>query len=119
MTVEADEQRLRQLIENLVENAAMYSDAGQPLELSVRRRGRFAALEVRDHGPGMSDDETKHAFERFFRGGRGRRAHADGSGLGLAIVQHIAEAHGGGVALMSSPSGTSVTVELPLTTDAT
>jgi len=112
--VEADEQRIRQIIENLVENAARYSTPGQLIGISVRRNGRFAVAEVHDCGPGMSEDETKHAFERFFRGSRGRRQHADGSGLGLAIVRHIAEAHGGGVALTSTPAGTTVKVELPL-----
>ncbi len=112
--VEADEQRVRQILENLVENAARYSTMGQPIVITVRRNGRFAVTEVQDRGPGMSEDEQKHAFERFFRGGGGRKQHADGSGLGLAIVRHIAEAHGGGVALMSTPSGTTVKVELPL-----
>lgn len=112
--VEADEQRLRQILENLVENAAWYSTAGRSIDISVRGDGRFAMVEVKDHGPGMSDDETKRAFERFFRGSRSRRQHADGSGLGLSIVRHIAEAHGGGVALTSSQAGTTVKVELPL-----
>jgi signal transduction histidine kinase len=111
--IEADEQRVRQIIENLVENAARYSTEG-PIEIVVRRNGRFAVAEVADHGPGMSEDETRHAFERFFRGKRSRRQHADGSGLGLAIVRHIAEAHGGGVALTSTAAGTTVKVELPL-----
>ena len=70
--------------------------------------------EVRDEGPGMSEDETAHAFERFFRGRDGRRRHSDGSGLGLAIVRHIAEAHGGSVALSSSAAAPSSRVELPL-----
>ncbi len=116
IAVLGDEQRVRQLLENLLENAARYSDPGEPIELSVRRNGRFAIAEVRDHGPGMSVEESRHAFERFFRGSRGRRAHADGSGLGLAIVRHIAEAHGGGVALSSSEAGTIVKIELPLST---
>lgn len=114
VTIEADEQRVRQLLENLVENAARYSTSGEPIELSVRREGRFAIVQVRDHGPGMTEEEAKHAFERFFRGGRSRRQHADGSGLGLAIVRHIAEAHGGGVTLASTPAGTMVNVELPI-----
>lgn len=114
LRVEADEQRVRQLLENLLENAARYSEAGKPIRVRAGRNGRFALAEVRDEGPGMSEEEARHAFERFFRGSRGRRAHADGSGLGLAIVQHIAEAHGGGVALTSSPAGTAVRVELPL-----
>ena len=112
--IEADEQRVRQIIENLVENAARYSTPGRPIEIAVRRHGRFAVAEVTDHGPGMSEEETRRAFERFFRGNRSRRQHADGSGLGLAIVRHIAEAHGGGVALTSTAAGTSVKVELPL-----
>lgn len=114
LRVEADEQRVCQLLENLLENAARYSDPGRPIHLTATRKGRFAAAEVRDEGPGMSDEEVKRAFERFFRGSRGRRRHADGSGLGLAIVRHIAEAHGGGVALTSSPAGTAVRVELPI-----
>lgn len=117
--INADAQRVRQILENLIENAARYSRPGAPIEVAVRRNGRFAIAEVHDHGPGMSEDETKHAFERFFRGNRSRRQHADGSGLGLAIVRHIAEAHGGGVALMSTPDGTTVKVELPLATTKT
>jgi signal transduction histidine kinase len=112
--VQADEQRVRQLLENLIENAAQYSTPGKPIDLEVSRNGRFAIAEVRDGGPGMSEEETRHAFERFFRGPKSRRQHADGSGLGLAIVRHIAEAHGGGVALMSNTDGTTVKVELPL-----
>lgn len=114
VTIRADEQRVRQLIENLVENAARYSTAGAPVEIGVRKNGRFAVAEVRDHGPGMTEEEQKRAFERFFRGERGRRSHGDGSGLGLAIVRHIAEAHGGGAALTSSAEGTTVKIELPL-----
>src|SRR6185295_11405386 len=104
------------VFENLLENAARYSDPGKPVHVTVKRDGRFAHTEIRDEGPGMSEDETRHAFERFFRGRRGRRQFGDGSGLGLAIVRHISEAHGGGVALTSSEKGTSVTVELPLST---
>ena len=114
LRVSGDEQRVRQILENLVENAARYSEAGKPIRISMRHNGRFAVTEVRDEGPGMSDEEVRHAFERFFRGARGRRQHTDGSGLGLAIVRHIAEAHGGGVALTSTREGTVVRVELPL-----
>lgn len=114
LEIDGDEQRTRQLLENLLENAARYSDPGKPITVSVEKLGRFAVAEVRDEGPGMSDDELRRAFERFFRGSRGRRQYSDGSGLGLSIVRHVAEAHGGGVAITSSPSGTVVRVELPL-----
>lgn len=112
----ADEQRLRQLFENLIENAARYSDSDRPIQVDITLNGRRARVVIRDEGPGMSPDEVRHAFERFFRGSRGRRQFSDGSGLGLAIVRHIAEAHGGGVALSSSEAGTTVTVDLPLST---
>lgn len=112
--IEADGERVRQVIENLVENAAQYSTPGRPIEIAVRSNGRFAVAEVTDHGPGLSEEEARRAFERFYRGHRSRRQHADGSGLGLAIVRHIAEAHGGGVALTSTAAGTMVKVELPL-----
>ena len=112
--VDVDEQRVSQVFENLIDNAARYSEVGRPIAISVRANGRHAIAEVRDEGPGMTDDEAKHAFERFYRGREGRRRHGDGTGLGLAIVRHIAEAHGGSVALTSSRSGTLVRVELPL-----
>ena len=112
--VEADEQRVSQVFENLIDNAALYSEAGKPIAVSVRANGRHAIAEVRDEGPGMTDDEAKHAFERFYRGREGRKRHGDGTGLGLAIVRHIAEAHGGSVALTTSSAGTLVRVELPL-----
>ncbi len=114
LRVDADEQRVSQIFDNLVDNAALYSDPDKPIAVSVRRNGRYVLAEVRDGGPGMSEDEVRHAFERFFRGRNGRRRHTDGSGLGLAIVRHIAEAHGGSVALSSSAAGTVVRVELPL-----
>ena len=114
MRVFVDEQRVSQLFENLLDNAARYSEAGKPIALTARKNGRYVIAEIRDEGPGMTPDETKHAFERFFRGRNGRRRHGDGSGLGLAIVRHIAEAHGGSVALSSSSEGTVVRVELPL-----
>ncbi|MBI2723501.1 MAG: HAMP domain-containing histidine kinase [Chloroflexi bacterium] len=117
IVVAADEQRLRQLVENLVENAARYSEPSTPITLRARNDGRYAVTEVEDGGPGMTEDEARHAFERFWRGSRSRRQFGDGSGLGLAIVRHIAEAHGGGVALTSSPTGTTVRVELPLRTN--
>ena len=114
LRVEADEQRVSQIFENLVDNAARYSDPQKPIAVNLRANGRHAIAEVSDGGPGMNEDEARHAFERFFRGREGRRRFGDGTGLGLAIVRHIAEAHGGSVALSTSAGGTTVRVELPL-----
>lgn len=114
LRVEADEQRVSQIFENLVDNAARYSDPAAPIAVNVRANGRHVIAEVSDGGPGMNEDEARHAFERFFRGREGRRRFGDGTGLGLAIVRHIAEAHGGSVAMSTSTNGTTVRVELPL-----
>ena len=58
---------------------------------------------VRDHGPGIADDELPLVFDRFFRGAHARARH--GSGLGLAIVRQVVEAHGGSVSALNAPGG--------------
>ncbi|TAM91729.1 MAG: HAMP domain-containing histidine kinase, partial [Jatrophihabitans sp.] len=92
-----DPQRLRQILDGLVENALRVTPAGAPIVLAARTDGATAVAEVRDGGPGLTDDDLAVAFERseLHRRYRGRRA--VGSGLGLAIVQRIAHRLGGGV----------------------
>ena len=73
-----------------------------------------AVLEVADAGPGMEAEQTAHVFERFFRGDPSRSRDHGGAGLGLAIVAAIVEAHGGEVAVESTPgAGTTFRVTLP------
>jgi len=94
--VHGDDDRLRQLVGNLVQNALRHaSDRPGAVTVSVRRRPPQALLEVEDDGPGVPPDALERVFDRFYRVDRGRsRAHG-GSGLGLAIVRHVAEEHGG------------------------
>jgi two-component system, OmpR family, sensor kinase len=114
VVVEGDEDRLRQVLANLVGNALMHTPPTATISVAARAEEGGAVLEVRDDGPGMPADQAAHAFERFYRGDPGRARARGGSGLGLAIVQAIAVAHGGRASLVTAPGeGTTVRVELP------
>ena len=110
--VEADADKLKQILINLVDNAVKFS----PPQSSVRVRAQPAAAALRilveDEGPGVPAEDMPHLFERFFRG---RAAGvAPGSGLGLAIAKNLARLHGGDITLKSSPGqGSIFTLNLP------
>jgi signal transduction histidine kinase len=90
----AAEERLRQALDNLLENAVEVSPRGGTVTLEARAAAPWVELRVRDEGPGLSAEERKRAFDRFWRARAG-----DGSGLGLAIVRRLVEADGGSVEL--------------------
>ncbi len=119
VTVDGDEDRLRQVVGNLVGNALVHTPEGTPVSVHVHNGGALAVVEVHDDGPGMTPDVAERAFERFSRADASRSrdsggSGAGGSGLGLAIVRAIVVAHGGEVVLQSAPgAGTTVRVELP------
>jgi two-component system sensor histidine kinase MprB len=83
--------RLHRAVRNLLDNAVKWSPPGAPIEVAVRG----GEVVVRDHGPGIADDDLPHVFDRFYRAPSARGL--PGSGLGLAIVRQVAEAHGGTV----------------------
>jgi two-component system OmpR family sensor kinase len=113
--VDGDEDRLRQVLGNLVGNALAHTPPGTPVTVRVRHGDGTAVVEVRDDGPGMTSEVAGRAFERFSRADESRSRHGGGAGLGLAIVQAIVTAHGGEVSLASAPgAGTTVRVELPV-----
>ena len=82
---------IERAVGNLLDNAAKWSPAGAEVEVAVRD-GR---LTVRDHGPGIADEDLPYVFDRFYRARAARGM--PGSGLGLAIVRQVAESHGGDV----------------------
>ena len=90
---------LERAIANLLDNAAKWSPAGSPVEVTLAD----GELTVRDHGPGIAEEDLPHVFERFYRATSARSM--PGSGLGLAIVQQVAEAHHGSVAVEDAPGG--------------
>jgi two-component system sensor histidine kinase MprB len=83
--------RIERAVANLLDNAAKWSPPGGPVEVAVRA----GEVSVRDHGPGIADEDLPYVFDRFYRS-RGARG-MPGSGLGLAIVKQVAESHGGTV----------------------
>lgn len=111
--VTGDPARLRQVLANLIGNALKYGEGEVVVTVDSRTSGRVA-LTVRDHGPGIPDDEKAKIFERFYRGDPSRTRAAGGTGLGLSIVAAIVAAQGGSVAVSdASGGGTAFTVTLP------
>ena len=109
-----DEERIVQLVSNLVGNALKFTAPGGEVELTLRATPDGAEIEVRDTGPGIPATELPHIFERFYRGTNTGEARASGSGLGLAIARSIAEMHGASIEVASvEGSGTAFTVRLP------
>jgi two-component system, OmpR family, sensor histidine kinase MprB len=99
---------IERAVGNLLDNAAKWSPPGGDVEVVVRAGGR---LTVRDHGPGIDDEDLPHVFDRFYRAPSARGM--PGSGLGLAIVRQVAEAHGGEVvAERAEGGGTRMTLSL-------
>ncbi|ROS25809.1 cell wall metabolism sensor histidine kinase WalK [Cellulomonas sp. PhB150] len=113
--VVGDEPRLRQVLSNLVGNAARHTPPGTAVEIAVGTDGEHGVLEVRDHGPGIDPEHAARVFERFYRVDASRGRSSGGSGLGMAIVAAIVAAHEGSVALFETPGGgTTVRVALPI-----
>jgi two-component system OmpR family sensor kinase len=110
--VHADESGLRQVLGNLVGNVRTHTPADVAVRLGVERENGVVRLCVADEGQGLCEEDAARVFDRFFRAGGGA-----GSGLGLAIVQGVVQAHGGEVAVCTSPGeGLAVTVTLPART---
>jgi two-component system OmpR family sensor kinase len=117
LVVEGDGDRLRQVVTNLIGNVARHTPAGTPAEiaLGVRQADGVAVLEVRDHGSGLTEEQGKRIFERFYRADSSRTRESGGSGLGMAIVAAIVGTHGGHVEVSDTPGGgLTVQVALPL-----
>jgi PAS domain S-box-containing protein len=113
--VYGDGLRIKQILDNLVNNAAKYSEPGAPINVSVRRDGEMVALSVTDRGPGIPKDAQRRIFESFYRGEHARTRRVSGVGLGLSIVKSLVEAHHGSVRIRSAiGKGSTFTFTLPL-----
>jgi len=109
-----DEDRLRQVLTNLLGNVRRHTDARAFCALRVRATDADVLVTVADHGSGMASADAEHAFDRFYRADAARGRDSGGSGLGLAIAKAIVDAHAGTIELATAPgAGTSVTVRLP------
>jgi two-component system, OmpR family, sensor histidine kinase CiaH len=115
LTIEADPDRLQQVLLILIDNAVKHTPAGGKIEVRVGRHGQSAQLEVSDTGSGIAPEHLPRIFDRFYRADKARARERGGSGLGLAIAKMLVEAHNGQLQLASTIGiGTRVTVSLPL-----
>jgi two-component system, OmpR family, sensor kinase len=112
--LECDPLLLRRALDNLLDNAAKYSDPSAPVKLAVVPNGRTVQFEIVDRGIGMTADELARAGTPFWRADGSRARKTGGVGLGLALARRIARAHGGDALLDSAPGrGTTARLELP------
>ncbi len=113
--VQADRDRLSQILGNLVSNALRYVHRGGKVVIRARVVGDEVHIAVSDDGPGIPAKELPHLFERFWRGDKARRRATGGSGLGLTIAKSLVEAHGGRIWVESEEGkGTTFTFTLPV-----
>jgi two-component system, OmpR family, sensor histidine kinase KdpD len=120
-----DDLLIQQVFVNLLENAARYTPAGTPIEISAHREGDYIIVEIADRGPGLPPGDPHRLFEKFYRAGKGDRHHlceapegpfrqmvpvpfSPGAGLGLAICRGIVQLHGGKIHAENRPGGGAV-----------
>jgi signal transduction histidine kinase len=114
LTLDADAERVHQVVANLLENAVRHSPPSGRIIASARRAAGRVQIEVSDEGPGIPPGEVDRVFERFYRADAARASADGGSGLGLAIARWIVDMHGGEIkAAHNAPRGCRMTVTLP------
>ena len=113
--IDIDDRRIRQVLDNIIDNAVKYSDAGTEIALSVRKTGPELLFTVTDHGMGISKNDLPRVFERMFHSPRRQKSGVPGAGLGLAICKALVKAHGGKIWIESEEGiGTRCFFTLPL-----
>jgi two-component system, OmpR family, sensor histidine kinase BaeS len=115
--LQLDPDRMRQVVQNLVENALRHTPPGGEVRVRLRDgNGEGLHLEISDTGGGIGPEDLPHIFEHFYRADRSRARSSGGTGMGLAIVRSLVEAHGGHVSAESAPGrGSTFVVTLPKT----
>jgi two-component system phosphate regulon sensor histidine kinase PhoR len=115
LIAQADTERLRQVLSNLIDNAIKYGRPAGKIVISGRALDeKFVEVCVQDDGPGISPESRPRVFERFYRADKARSREQGGTGLGLAIVKHVVQRHGGDVRVESEPGqGASFYFTLP------
>jgi len=113
--IEAQPDRVRQVLVNLITNAHEYSPVGASIEVAAHGYGGGVEVAVTDNGPGIPVQQLEHIFERFTRGDAGLTQRVGGTGLGLAISKSLVELHGGTIDVDSTPgAGSTFRFRLPV-----
>jgi two-component system OmpR family sensor kinase len=114
LEAKVDAGSIRQVLINLLTNAARFSPKGKPVVAAFGKVGSTTVIEVRDQGIGIPENLRDKVFERFYRADNSRNRETGGSGLGLSIVKAIVERHGGTIVALETPGGgATIRVELP------
>ena len=117
--VEADSDRIAQVLSNLLSNANKYAQEGAQVRLNAQQVGRRVEFAVIDDGPGLEPEELEHVFERFWRAQSGETQAVGGTGLGLAIAKSLVDLHGGSISADSKPGkGATFRFVLPIASDS-
>ena len=111
--VNADPEKLRSIVDNLIGNAVKFTPAGGSVAVLARSSGDEAVIDVIDSGPGVPAEERESIFDSFFRGRAKAGTRVEGSGLGLAIAREFVEAHGGKISVLAEERGAHFRVALP------
>lgn len=112
--ITGDQEKLKRVFINLLDNAIKFTPAGGKIEVKVEKEDNLARVQIADSGVGISEEQLQHIFDRFYRGEAG--GNSSGSGLGLSIARSIVEAHKGKIEVKSQVGkGSIFTVFLPLT----
>lgn len=118
VTLTADASKLRQVLDNLIENAVKYTPDGGAIHVSMAKQGRFVVWTVKDNGVGIPAGDQSHIFDRFYRVDKARSRETGGTGLGLSIVRQLVTLHGGDISVQSTPGkGSAFTVKFPITAE--
>ena len=113
--IKGDETLLQQAIRALIENAAKYSEPNTNIHIKSFIKDGFGRISIRDEGVGISDEDAKRIFDRFYRVDLSRTKATGGTGLGLAIVKRIVEIHNGKIEVDSKMNeGTEISIVLPI-----
>ncbi len=109
--LQADKNRIRQVMSNILDNAIKYSSSGTPIEVICTKDDDSCIVQVRDHGPGIPEDEVEKVTERYYRASNS----VYGTGIGLSLAKEIIEAHGGNLSVSSVfGDGTTVSFSVPI-----
>lgn len=115
LDVYADRLHIQNVMNNLIDNAVKYCQVDPVIRITCRKQNSYAVISVKDNGIGISREQQKHIFDKFYRVPTGNLHSVKGFGLGLSYVKQIIEAHGGSVGVESQPdSGSVFTIAIPL-----